>query len=267
MSRIRYLAAALIALFLTAEVVFSISECRAAENQQTQPPMQEEAALYTQYLQEKGYSEILSYNSFEDDYSMEVTEETVEMYSLTACLIDLNGDGVCELLVTLEDSDMNMSRSGLLTIDNGAVKQIAAAGNDGGTIGGSDLQLKYNSALQEYAVVKTSVIRDGLRAFDHCLSIYSNDALFNSHDLRMIGYDLSTYYSEDADAIRAETDLYLIEDGYFYSFMLDSQYITKTLYDTLMNSFVDPEDPDALFSPGSYSSPITGPALMNGAVD
>ena len=78
---------------------------------------------------------------------------------------------------------------------------------------------------------------------------------------------LSTYYSEDAEAIQAETDRDLIEDGYFYSFMLDGQYITQTLYDTLTNGFVDPADPNAFFFPGSYSALISGPAIMNEAVD
>lgn len=219
----------------------------------------DEAAIYTQYLLNGGYEE-LSY-----DYFM------AGEVDISTCLIDIDHDGVSELMIHLI-SNSNIGVRGheqycaLLEISGNEVSPAITAYYGGGTMGGDYLYIMYDNLLGDYVIALDSFLRDGVYANSSTLAVYSSENYEVAHEI--VAHYYSTYedsfgYAAEAQKIREKTNLYY-EDGYdFYYYTINGEFVSKEAYSQMSGRFVMPSDgkyalKDGYYHKGTYSAPIEG---------
>ena len=209
-----------------------------------------EAEMYTEYLLDGGYKELMEYTVKKKDLQVE------------SCLIDLDDDGVREVLLQLTDLSTMGPRGyqchcAVLDIENNAVMTRLKTYYGGGTLGGDMLYLNHDQQQDEYVIVLDSSIRDAIYAGSWLQQVFSENYEVEL-EFRSSYYETeSGYYDDKIAQVRNETSLYEIDDNYFRYYQIDDQYVSKTSFDAMNERFasLDEESEYTMFE-GTYDQPI-----------
>lgn len=207
-----------------------------------------EKGIYTRYLHGGGYDEILG--SYYDKDELEIS----------ACLADLDGDGIGELLLHMETGQSGIrgleAHTVLLDMKGDKVFIAAQAYFGGGSMGGDHLQIRYDSQTKKHVLVLDGYIRDGASATGSYLQIYSAPGFKVDTELHSSYYSLySDWYQETIDQIRRETSLYEMDADSFRCYQIDDKYVSKAAFDKASARYEQPREGFRLKS-GTYAKPI-----------
>ena len=246
--------------------------------------------IYLKYLENGGYFRLLEL--YEIDGTTETDEIELEAvdpdevyindgydfdedyFVVETCMVDIIEGGNYELLVSLMETEYSGPRgfptvSALLGLENGAVRILAHATHGGGSMGGAYLSLKYDTASAAHVLVYDATFRDGM--YRTC--VYFD--VFDVFEVKegKLGYGIETlldyiyidtsdssypqaFYLDEAEKIRASSDLYEIGDGYLTSYEANGRYISKGEYNNLLDRFIDPVDAAFRMYGGTFENPI-----------
>jgi hypothetical protein len=187
-------------------------------------------SLYTGYLTNGGYKEL--------------TGETVTTaWSIETQLIDLDQDGTDELLIQLMDQNSlgprgYPSHTALLAIRNGQVTVVTKAYSGGGSIGGERLRLHQNEMEGRAMLAFERDTHDGQSAYGYYFELYdyANGSL-TTRFTSLEAYYYMPVYQESVDEIKAQTDVYSIQDDIFFYWMIDDSYVTEENYNAAMSPY------------------------------
>ncbi len=204
--------------------------------------------IYTEYLLNGGYDDVLYLRNFEHD--------TVKLYTY---MLDLNGDGGYELFI----KSLIGYRGGycaLLGIEDGTVKVLAVAEDGGGSMGGSYLDYMYDSKNDKQVMVYRGNIRAGWTAQGGHFYVLSNDELYSGTEeapAYSVKHDSSklhlSYMADMIAEIKAVTDVYTEDEEYFYAYEINGEYVEKDEYENSIKSYSSIE---VDFYEGSLEEPI-----------
>ena len=232
--------------------------------------------IYTEYLLNGGYEEIIEVNGWLNRSGVKSSKTVVN-----SCLADLDGDGVHELLIRLEDRSYDGVRgwhtvSAVLGIDDdGAVRILLTAFNGGGSMGGEFLRLAYDNAEERYYPVVTAWYQEMAGA--HAIrtdAVWTGSAVSYS-----VGFDLAMervaltgnsvtdqYLLQRINTVKSQTALYeyVTENGssVFCCYTLDGAFISRAQYDAYVRSYPglgdysEPSDPDYQYRTCTWRVPI-----------
>lgn len=220
-------------------------------------PRGKETEIFTQYLLNGGYDEITDFYYLSDDEIRNMT--------ISTCLIDINGDGVHELLVDLY-GNYGLNISAFLKITDAGVKIIHLADYGGGTMGGSALAVYYDTVEEQYVIGSKGSARVGMYCGTSFLEIYSpshHEVLYNiSQNWYSDSYEDGIHTVDPSD-IREQTGFYYeSDDGFFYYYTLSGKYISDTDYEQMMSRFELPttgryaKDSGGYYYLGTYEQPV-----------
>jgi hypothetical protein len=179
---------------------------------------------------------------------------------ITSYLEDLNGDGIRELLLTIQDTQSAGVRgyaygTYLYTINNGRVMLLCEEYYGGGSMGGSDIVLVTDGHTGKHHAASSNFFRDGY---------YFNESILNPYDL--VGCDLKTAVTLVAgratvddlgasyvNAIKAETSQYVIEDGELNYYKINNEYVTQTEYEARAQRYRTYDHPTTV---GTFDNPL-----------
>ena len=210
-----------------------------------------EVEIYTRWLLEGGYAELMEY---------EAKEKYLE---ISTCLIDIDRDGTEELLISLANKEFLGVRgypihAALLDIQDNTVKIIHQAYYTGGSMGGDYLNLKYDQKEQRYVVAASGLFRDGVYASFYYMDIFSENQQKVDWAISTNSYNMSqNTYAKEIDAIRSETDLFYEAEDEIRVYKINDQYVSDTEYAAMTDRFIDPVDPAYQMKPGTYQNPIS----------
>ena len=214
------------------------------------PPINE-ADMYTKYLLNGGYEELVSKEA--DIASMEIS----------SCLADIDEDGIKELLLTARKSQFGtaVTHSALLDIVNGNVSIMLQAHNLGGTMGGDSLRFRKDSRTNKHVLEFYQYMRDAKYMGKGCSYIYSitsntyNVALSFESLWLYTGADSFDDYILQAQQIMSETDLYVKDGEYLNTYMIDGEYVSADEYYAAEARFAEPDEAYTLKTV-TYTNPI-----------
>lgn len=207
-----------------------------------------EAGIYTRYLYNGGYEELLGFS---------VDEEALE---ISTCLADLDYDGTDELLLYIATGNYGVRGEEvctfLLDIKDEHVFLAAEAYYGGGSMGGGYLEIRYDKESSTHVPVHSEYLRDGVEKGESYLEVYSVPGFSIGEKIKSTYYNLSAERFQDAiHQIQSETTLYYI-DGYdFYCYQIDGQYVSKETYENAVARYEDAQEGFQL-TPGTYTTPI-----------
>ena len=227
-----------------------------------------EAKKYTAFLQNGGWEQILS------DYDASQRDIAVE-----ACFVDVNDDGVRELLLRLTDQNSggvsgHFTISVLLGIRGSDVEIQGAAEYGGGSGGGDFLNIKYDKGSEKHVLILESYSRVGVYASDTEQTVFDtsrtdtpvtvyglegeNTVIYNSDYILRSTYYSETYYAEQIEQIKGDTTLYKSEDNGITVFRFNGRYISEEQYDQLSSNLVEPTDAAYQLKQVTVNDPIPG---------
>lgn len=207
------------------------------------PDNQREAAvLYSEYLYEKGHKEISG------------CENSVGyFYDITSCFADFLGDSTPELLISYEKKENNYNNSGvfsadaLLTIVEGKVQLVKKAENWGGSGGGSEMSVRYDTVnncpcvyFRDFA--RAGYVQNMVSSVAYSVNYYP-DAQSDTANSYFIYIEDST--KGDIDTIKAETDKWTenTETKEFRYYTINGEYVTEGEYNEFIDSFTSEDIP------------------------
>ncbi len=209
--------------------------------------------IYTDYLKNGGYKEL---------YLEGYTDKDFKKFSIKTKLFDLelNDEGddvVYELFISIRGVGAE-NVSALLTIENQAPKVLFRSEHLGGSMGGESLEINWDTQLQKYAVVKTSVFRDGKSAYMATVKYYTAEDNYSNPvpTTYTCGYTPDSGYDEEIERVKNETNLYVEEEDYFVFYKVDGEYVTKADFEEAALRFDGDSDKIPALTNGSYNTPI-----------
>ena len=181
-----------------------------------------------------------------------------------SCMVDFDSDGTYELVLSIRDEEYPGPRgyytiSAVYAINNGAVTKLDQVENPGGTGGGDNFYIKYDSKTNKHIVMKTSLGRDGVWAFDYNRTAYTVSGGKLNEYLKITtvfrSFD-NTSYGSTAEQIKEEVPLsYEDNDGIYYHEINDN-YVSKEDHDEAEARFIEPTDSAYQMKTGTYSNPL-----------
>ncbi len=212
----------------------------------------ENVALYNEFLKNGGWNEYI-----------DMWEENDR--GIKSCIIDINEDGIYELVLHLTDSEYSYfggKYSLLYGIKNGEVVLLEEAFETGGTVGGDIIEVKYDNLKKKHVAVIYEHGRDGFMVGFHSYEEFDYDggSITNRKKYGIESYDhtgQSDLYADKIAKIKGETSLYVIENDRLLIHKLNDSYISKEEFEkNNENRFVDPTDSKYQMKVGSMSNPI-----------
>lgn len=221
-------------------------------NEATDRP-QSAKELYTDYLTKGGYSRLIALGANYDS----------TLLSVSSCLVDLNNDGVSELLIHLARHDLPEAvTSALLGIKSNRVVVLAKAEQSGGSMGGDGLYLKKDTQSGENVIALVGNYSVGYAQQDSCFSVISNTELYeNSVGNNVFSFDAqslylnSKYMPSEVASIKAETKVYVHDGNDFYAYSVNGRYMTRNAYKDTLRRF-DDETGEVRLVKTSYAEPV-----------
>lgn len=179
---------------------------------------------------------------------------------ITSYLEDLSGDGIRELLLTVQDTRYAGVRgyaygTYLFTIANGRVMLIAKEYYGGGSMGGSDLVLVRDTKTGKHHVASSSFFRDGYYFNESLLTPYK----FSGYELKTIDRFAAGRATDDdlgstyVKAIKVETSQYQLKNGELYYWQINDNYVTEDAYNTACSQYQTYDYPE---KEGTFSNPL-----------
>lgn len=231
--------------------------------------------IYTEYLLNGGYEEIIEGNGWLNRAGVKSSKTVVK-----SCMADLDGDGVHELLISLEDRSSEGIRgwhtvSAVLGIgDDDTVRLLLTAFNGGGSMGGEFLRPAYDTQAERYYPVVSYWYQDSPGRTIRGDVVWTGSAASYS-----VGFDLKKerialsgnsvtdqYLLQRINEIKGRTSLYEYVDEYgssvFCCYTLDDAFISRAQYDaqvqryTGLGDYQEPSDPAYQFRTCSWRDPI-----------
>lgn len=215
-------------------------------------PNQDDIKLYLDYLTNGGMSDIVS-----DCWSNEYIE-------ISSCLIDINDDGVSELLLIATDKETPHVRgfetnSVVLGIQNGKVVILDTAYYGGGSIGGDYFYVKYDTEVQKHVIVREGTFRDGAYAGENSKIAYSYDGKVISPYIEVKGmyFELNNKdYEEQVQKLYNETSFGEVGETYHYFYKINNQFVPKSQYEKAIARFISPKDEKYTMRKGTLTNPL-----------
>ncbi len=212
-------------------------------------PEIDEEELYASYLTGGGWEEI-----------MEENPHDISEGEISACLADLDRDGVQEMMVTVMYEDMTHEFfEALLDIDPGNRVVIRQKNyNGGGSAIGGFLAFRYDTQTNRTVLVLDNNMRDGIYYLEIQLTVYDSSLKGVELDLVQERYAIDPYSGSDEiiSEIRQETNLYKEDDYSFYVYKANGEYISESQYNAYSSRFQEVTDPALQGKPVTASNPI-----------
>ncbi len=189
----------------------------------------------------------------------------LDCYEIQTCMLDINDDGVYELLVKFVPSsaDWYATESLLFTIKNDGVVFLHKEHDEGYRMGGTQLSIFYDNVQKKNVLVAYTAEGDGGTAGHTAYKTFNYDGTSLSEKEN---YEVSSYmttergysiYKEQIDRIKAESDLYIMDGDIIRSYTLNEKYISKAEYEkNTENRFVESTDSKYQMKPGTYENPL-----------
>ena len=184
---------------------------------------------------------------------------------MTSCLIDMNDDGVYELVLRQTYTGYvgalgHGSESYIYGIQNGFVVQLKSVEFGGGTAGGDTLEIKYDNINKKPVVYIDSLARDGLWAGTHAVILlgYDGKSVTEKDTYERSYYSMeSETYKQYVERVKRETSYYFIEDATLYYCMHNDEYITRDEFkNNTEKRFTDLTDAKYQMKKGTKSNPL-----------
>lgn len=215
-------------------------------------PNQDDIKLYLDYLTNGGVSDIVS-----DYWSNEYIE-------ISSCLVDMNDDGIFELLLIGTDKETPHIRgyetnSVIYGIQNGKVVILDEAYYGGGSIGGDYFFVKYDTEIQKHVIVREGTFRDGAYAGESSKMAYSYDGKVISSYIEVKGmyFELNNkVYEEQVQKLYNETSFGEVGETYHYFYKIDDQFVPKNQYEKAVARFIAPKDELYTMKQGTLNNPL-----------
>ncbi len=228
------------------------TEIPVGKESEDKPDSSGEAEIYTDFLQNSGYSQFLAYESC-------TNPDNLYVHSL---LYDFDSDGTKELFLTVQDKN-RLDREGqaLYTIRNGKVETLLLENKEFASMGYTRLNLKYDSTKQMPVIEKFCIGKDSSAA---TFSIVTRDVFTaeNSFSEPVVNYKSTwlqlnnSYYTEDIAEIKAQTDLYYIGETHFEFYKIDGEFVEKSEYEKYDSRYTDSLPSELTLKDGTYKIPI-----------
>jgi len=158
--------------------------------------------LYLKYLKNGGFDKLLEGYYTDGDWRVK------------SSFLDMNEDGIPELLVILEDTSQlgvkgYLTISTLFTIRSGKVAALKTVNNTGGSMGGGELLLMKDADTGIKTIVEISNSYDGSSAFFGSFIVYSfnGEKIDEKTKCESIQYSYERY-SEEANKLKESTNFY-----------------------------------------------------------
>ena len=165
-----------------------------------------------------------------------------EYMKFRSVLVDLNNDGVHELIIEMEDTKYPgprgyPTRSTILGIENGQVIQISELYSGGGTMGDFFYQLYYDSKTKTMVLVQIGDYREGQGYREVYRKIYRCDGKTVTRN-SVVAYisadptDTINCGASEAAKAKANTTLWYDVDGRVEYYMIGDKYVSREDYNT-----------------------------------
>ena len=208
-----------------------------------------EAGIYTRYLHNGGYDELLD---------SEYDKNTLEVSS---SLADFDNDGTKELFLSFKTGQSGIrgmeNYTYLLDIESNQVGIVSSAYFGGGSMGGDHLAIKFDRDTQSHVVVMEGYTRHGVEAYIDYMEVYSKPGFKVGKEFFNTYYSLyNNWYGDYVDKVRSETTLYYEDEYDFRFYQIDGQYVTEEAFNNALARYEEPKDG---YAPkvGTYANPIT----------
>lgn len=208
-----------------------------------------EAGIYTRYLHNGGYDELLD---------SEYDKNTLEVSS---SLADFDNDGTKELFLSFETGQSGIrgmeNYTYLLDIEANQVSVVSSAYFGGGSMGGDHLAIKFDRDTQSHVVVMEGYTRDGVEAYIDYMEVYSKPDFKVGKEFFNTYYSLyNNWYGDYVDKVRSETTLYYENEYDFRFYKIDGQYVTEEAFNNALARYEEPKDG---YAPKvrTYATPIS----------
>lgn len=194
------------------------------------------AVLYTEYLTDKGHLEITGCSSSIYYY-----------YNISSCFADFIADETPELLIVYEKKEYNYDVAGafyaaaLLSIQDGKVFVSEIAENWGGSGGGGQLSVVYDSLFDAPVVLFSDLQRAGYAYNTQTYRAHTKDSrpgeAVDSYSSYYIY--IEEFTQADIDAVKSETDYWKedFDECSFTYYKCNEEYITAEEFDEFFARF------------------------------
>ena len=215
----------------------------------------ENAKLYNDYIKNNVKNDISS------NFAIDISN-TLELYY---CLIDINTDGIYELVLRIRDTDYNSTAEILYSIQNGKVVLLEKGGLSGGSAGGTQINVKYDNVTQRHTAVLEGHGRTGAQYHYYWFQPIEYDGKTIKDDnwyyMDDYYYGENADYKDETDKIMSETSLYTIQNNTYDQRLivckLNDNYISKAEYDeAITNRYSDLKDSKYEMKPGTFENPL-----------
>lgn len=145
-------------------------------------------------------------------------------------IIDINNDGVPELLLYTKNSESWERVSQFCSIKNGRVEALLEGYDCGGTAGGDEVIVMYDTKTSKYVVGTTGIIN----GYNRCTSW---NELYNYSKGELIRV---TKYSWDLEYF--DPDYHFGDDPGITVYKIDDKQVTQEEYEAVFSRFVEREN-------------------------
>lgn len=175
--------------------------------------------------------------------------------TVKSCFIDINNDGVDELVVRYRQQ--SYEKSAVYAIQNNKVVNLGMVEHAGGSSGGEFYTVKYNSNAGNHVVAVSGNTNIGARAATSYLTTYYYDGVsFTAKHSVEGGYYSYDGFASEAEEIKRSTSLYVEKDGRVWYYLYDGNYISEAEYESIRNNYVDPVNAKYQMKVGTPSNPL-----------
>jgi len=209
----------------------------------------------TQEKYEKIYLQYMESAQWKNDYEPQDEFEPADMtdYTITAYRIfDLDGNGIPELWFCAEAPDTFAGPRGperrdfFCAIEDSLVKQLLSGYISGGTMGGDEITVKYDTEKQNHVICKTGYA-GGFGGVMSWLEIYdfSGLSIVKTMQYSQISQTASNYSDgelDKPDLYYPFTDITWGNEAAYTVYRINGGQVSKEAYEQLSDRFINPVD-------------------------
>ena len=209
--------------------------------------------LYTSYLLNGGYEKMLEdifYHFDKDDLR------------IASALVDMNADGVYELLLGCTDTSScgprgNPTQYALFSVVDGEIVILERAYYGGGSMGGDSVCFSYDTQENCCVFVLSTTIIDGIQNIFSTSRAYQLSGGYLNNYLTLYKSNCSkTQNSSLYNRVKSETNLYYEDDYSFQYYQINGSYVSKENYLNRSSQLFDSDDQQYAMNQCTYDEPI-----------
>lgn len=241
------------------ELIRMIRDRCGTEGSAQQPAMREddEKAMYSEYILSGGCEDSIGQMTeyLDDGYAQDPVIKSI--------LVDMNHDGIRECLVFFPEPWGFVESAGayyLLTISDGAVKELFSGYNPGGNSMWAEISLERDTQSGELVIEYSDHWRDGVYAGGTSTQIYAftDDGFactLNCGSARFAKPEYSASNKDVIEKVKAETDMYYEDESDLWFYQQGEEYISKERCESLLEQYASVRD-EYSFVEGTIDAPI-----------